>query len=355
MLQKLTLRRPDDWHSHLRDGPVLRDTCGDMARYMGRAIVMPNLVPPVTNARMAAEYRQRILRAQMDNAPDTGHQFYPLMTLYLTEQTSVDDIREAATIDWLAAAKLYPAGATTNSKAGVKSLEALYPVFAAMEEVDLPLLVHGEVTDEDVDIFDREAVFIDRHLVPICHQFPALRLVMEHITTEQAAQFVASQGANVGATITPQHLLLNRNDMLVGGIRPHLYCLPVLKRRQHQEALRAAASSGDRSFFLGTDSAPHARDAKENACGCAGVYTAHASIELYAEVFEDLEALDLLEDFASQRGPDFYKLPRNEDFIELRKVEWEVPPTLPFATGELVPFRAGDHVHWQVGPAVDVS
>ena len=343
-VQTLTLRRPDDWHSHLRDGDVLEDTCRDMARYMGRAIVMPNLVPPVTTARLAAEYRQRILRAMMG----IERSFSPLMTLYLTDQTSEADIREAAKIDWLAAVKLYPAGATTNSASGVQSLEALYPVLAVMEEVDLPLLVHGEVTDADVDIFDREAVFIERYLEPISERFPALRIVMEHITTEQAAQFVASKGANVGATVTPQHLLLNRNDMLVGGIRPHYYCLPILKRRRHQEALRSAVTSDDRSFFLGTDSAPHERGAKESACGCAGVYSAHASLELYAEVFDDMQALDKLEDFASLRGPAFYKRPANEDRLTLRRVEWSVPDTMRFGEGDVVPFRAGAAVHWQV-------
>lgn len=344
ILQTLTLRRPDDWHSHLRDGDVLNDTCKDMARYMGRVIVMPNLVPPVTTTRLAAEYRQRILRAMMDRP----RQFHPLMTLYLTDQTSEQDIRDAAAIDWLAAVKLYPAGATTNSASGVNSLEALYPVLAVMEEVDLPLLVHGEVTDSDIDIFDREAVFIERHLVPITERFPSLRLVMEHITTEQAAQFVASKGANVGATITPQHLLLNRNDMLVGGIRPHYYCLPILKRRTHQEALRNAATGSDRSFFLGTDSAPHEQGAKESACGCAGVYSAHASLELYAEVFDEMDALERLEDFASVRGPEFYKREPNADTLCLRKVDWDVPERMPFGTNVVVPFRAGSAVHWQV-------
>ncbi|MEM1403557.1 MAG: dihydroorotase [Pseudomonadota bacterium] len=345
-METLTLLRPDDWHSHLRDGDALPQTCADMARYMGRVIVMPNLVPPVTNARLAAEYRQRILRAMPD-----GRAFEPLMTLYLTDGTSAEDIREAAATSWLAGVKLYPAGATTNSAAGVNSLEALYPVLEVMEEVDLPLLVHGEVTDHDVDIFDREAVFIDEHLTPIVDRFPKLRVVLEHITTADSVDFVSEQGTNVGATITAHHLLLNRNDMLVGGIRPHYYCLPILKRRRHQEALRAAATGGDRSFFLGTDSAPHERHAKESACGCAGVYTAHASIELYAEVFEEMGALEVLEDFASRRGPDFYRRPVSNETIALLKVEWKVPDTIPLGDDRMVPLRAGEPVRWQVIPA----
>jgi dihydroorotase len=343
-LDTLTLIRPDDWHSHLRDGAALQQTCADMARYMGRVIVMPNLVPPVSNARLAAEYRQRILRAM----PPASRAFEPLMTLYLTDATRPEDIHEAAAIDWLAAVKLYPAGATTNSSAGVNSLEALYPVLATMEEVGLPLLVHGEVTDSHVDIFDREAAFIEQHLAPIVNRFPGLRVVLEHITTRDAVEFVQSAGPRVGATITAHHLLLNRNDMLVGGIRPHYYCLPILKRRSHQEALRAAATGADRSFFIGTDSAPHEQSAKESACGCAGVYTAHASIELYAEVFEEMQALHVLEDFASLRGPDFYRRPRNTDTISLRRVAWQAPETLPLGDSEMVPLRAGETVRWQV-------
>jgi len=343
-LDTLTLLRPDDWHSHLRDGDALARTCADMARYMGRVIVMPNLVPPVTTVRLAAEYRQRILRAM----PPQGRAFDPLMTLYLTDATRPEDIREAAATPWLAAVKLYPAGATTNSAAGVNSLEALYPVLAAMEEHDLPLLVHGEVTDHDVDIFDREAVFIEQHLAPIVERFPALRTVLEHITTADAVDFVGACGDRVAATITAHHLLLNRNDMLVGGIRPHYYCLPVLKRRRHQEALRRAATGNDRSFFLGTDSAPHERSTKENACGCAGVYTAHASLEFYAEVFEEMQALDRLEDFAACRGADFYGMARNRDTVTLRRVESTVPASLPLGSESLVPLRAGEALRWQV-------
>jgi dihydroorotase len=348
-LDSLTLLRPDDWHSHLRDGDALTQTCADMARYMGRVIVMPNLVPPVTTVRLAAEYRQRILRAMQGAA----RQFDPLMTLYLTDSTSAEDIREAADTPWLAAVKLYPAGATTNSAAGVNSLEALYPVLAVMEEVDLPLLVHGEVTEADVDIFDREAVFIDKHLQPIVERFPRLRVVLEHITTAEAVEFVATSGSRVGATITAHHLLLNRNDMLVGGIRPHYYCLPILKRRRHQEALRAAATGHDPSFFLGTDSAPHEKENKESACGCAGVYTAHASLELYAEVFEEMGALARLQDFASCRGADFYDLPRNTETVTLKRVASAVPERLPLGASHLVPLRAGQDLRWQVtdGPA----
>jgi dihydroorotase len=343
-LDTLTITRPDDWHTHLRDGDALAQTCGDMARVMGRAIVMPNLVPPVINVRLAAEYRQRILRAQQD-AP---RQFDPLMTLYLTDTTGAEDVREAAATPWLAAVKLYPAGATTNSAAGVNSLEALYPVLAVMEEEDLPLLVHGEVTGHDVDIFDREAAFIDEHLAPIVARFPRLRVVLEHITTADAVQFVQGAGPRVAATITAHHLLLNRNDMLVGGIRPHYYCLPILKRREHQEALRAAATSGDASFFLGTDSAPHARGDKESPCGCAGVYTAHAALEFYAEVFDELDALDRLEAFAAHFGADFYQLPRNSDTVTLRRVAWDAPGSLPLGERELVPLRAGEAIRWQV-------
>jgi dihydroorotase len=340
----LTLTRPDDWHSHLRDGDALPQTCRDMARYMGRVIVMPNLVPPVTTVRLAAEYRQRILRAQQ---PCQRH-FDPLMTLYLTDSVSEETIREAAQTGWLAAVKLYPAGATTNSDAGVNSLEGLYPILEIMAEVDLPLLVHGEVTDATVDIFDREAVFIDRHLAPIVERFPGLRVVFEHITTSDAVKFVRGAGPRVAATITAHHLLLNRNDMLVGGIRPHYYCLPILKRQEHQQVLREAAISGDPAFFLGTDSAPHTRSDKESACGCAGVYSAHASLELYAEVFEELGALDRLEDFASHFGADFYRMPRNEDRVQLQRVAWEAPASLPLGADTLQPLRGGESLRWQV-------
>jgi dihydroorotase len=340
----ITLTRPDDWHVHLRDGAALPHTCEDMARYFGRAIVMPNLTPPVATVADAAGYRERILGAMAGKA----RAFEPLMTLYLTDQTSAEDIRAAAQSPFVHAIKLYPAGATTNSDAGVAELDSLYDTLAVMEEVDLPLLIHGEVTDADIDIFDREKVFIDRHLRPITERFAGLRVVLEHITTADAVAFVRESGANVAATITAHHLLLNRNDMLVGGIRPHYYCLPVLKRRSHQEALREAATSGEAAFFLGTDSAPHATHTKETSCGCAGVYTAHAAIEFYAEVFDELGALDKLEAFAAHFGPDFYRLPRNTDTITLEKTAWGVPDSRPLGDSALTPLRAGQTVGWRV-------
>jgi dihydroorotase len=341
---ELSLTRPDDWHVHLRDGAALQHTCADMARYFGRVIVMPNLTPPVTTVAEAAAYRQRILDA-MAGLP---RQFEPLMTLYLTDTTSADEIRRAADSDFVHAVKLYPAGATTNSDAGVAQLEQLYPTLEAMEAADLPLLIHGEVTDADIDIFDREAVFIERHLAPIAARFPTLRIVLEHITTADAVDFVRGAGDNVAATITAHHLLFNRNDMLVGGIRPHYYCLPILKRNRHQQALQAAATSGNPKFFLGTDSAPHTTGAKETACGCAGVYTAHAALEFYAEVFDTLDALDKLEGFASHFGPDFYRLPRNSDRVTLRRDAWPVAPQLALGNDTLTPLRAGEQVNWRV-------
>jgi dihydroorotase len=341
---ELTITRPDDWHVHLRDGAALQHTCADLARYFGRAIVMPNLTPPATTVDQALEYRDRILQA-MQGLP---RQFDPLMTLYLTDQTNATEIQRAASTEGIHAVKLYPAGATTNSDAGVSALEALYPTLAAMEEADLPLLVHGEVTDHDIDIFDREKVFIDRHLAPITRRFPALRVVLEHITTEDAVQFVSASPDTMAATITVHHLLFNRNDMLVGGVRPHYYCLPVLKRNTHQRALQAVAISGNPRFFLGTDSAPHSTASKETGCGCAGVYSAHAALELYAEVFEQLDALDKLEAFASHFGPDFYRLPRNQDTVTLRKQSWNVPAQLPLGDTSLTPLRAAQTVAWQV-------
>jgi dihydroorotase len=340
----LTLRRPDDWHVHLRDGDFLAHTCRDMARYMGRAIVMPNLTPPVTTVARAEAYRGR-LEAAMAELP---RRFEPLMTLYLTDGTSSDEIRRAADSPVVHGVKLYPAGATTNSDAGVAALDALYPVLEAMEAADLPLLVHGEVTDADIDIFDRERVFIDRHLAPIVDRFPGLRVVLEHITTADSVAFVSEARDGVAATITAHHLLLNRNDMLVGGIRPHYYCLPILKRARHQEALRRAATSGNPRFFLGTDSAPHTRAAKESPCGCAGVYTAHAALELYAEVFDSLGALERLEGFASLHGPAFYGLPVNEETVTLTRGEQAVPASLPLGEDVLVPLRAGETLPWQV-------
>jgi dihydroorotase len=341
---ELTITRPDDWHVHLRDGAALQHTCADLARYFGRAIVMPNLSPPAATVVQALEYRARIMQA-MGALP---RQFEPLMTLYLTDRTDAAEIHRAAATAGVHAVKLYPAGATTNSASGVNELEKLYPTLAAMEEVDLPLLIHGEVTDREIDIFDREKVFIDRHLGPITQRFPSLRVVLEHITTADAVQFVAGSANNVAATITVHHLLFNRNDMLVGGIRPHYYCLPILKRNSHQQALQAAAISGNPKFFLGTDSAPHSTASKESSCGCAGVYSAHAALELYAEVFEQLQALDKLEAFAAHFGPDFYRLPRNSDTVTLRKQSWNVPANLPLGKDSLTPLRASQAVAWQV-------
>ncbi|MEH6584998.1 MAG: dihydroorotase [Halioglobus sp.] len=343
-MNELSITRPDDWHVHLRDGAALAQTCADMARYFGRVIVMPNLTPPVTSVAAAATYRDRI-QAAMNNAP---RQFEPLMVLYLTDQTDAAEIQLAAASDFVHAVKLYPAGATTNSDAGVAELEALFPVLAAMEEADLPLLIHGEVTDHDIDIFDREKVFIDRHLAPIAQRFPGLRIVFEHITTRDAVQFVRESNNNVAATITAHHLMFNRNDMLVGGIRPHYYCLPILKRNVHQNELMEAATSGNPKFFLGTDSAPHARGRKEADCGCAGVYTGHAAIEFYAEVFDQLDALDKLEGFASHFGPDFYRLPRNSDTITLRREQWPVPTQLPLGEDSMTPLAAGESIAWRV-------
>jgi len=341
---EITITRPDDWHVHLRDGDALQHTCADMARYFQRIIVMPNLTPPVTTVADAGAYRQRILSA-MSGLP---RQFEPLMTLYLTDRTDAVEITRAAASDFVHAVKLYPAGATTNSEAGVVDLQSLYPTLAAMEEKGLPLLIHGEVTDQDIDIFDREKVFIDRHLVPIVDNFPKLKVVLEHITTCDAVDFITAMPKTVAATITAHHLMFNRNDMLVGGIKPHYYCLPVLKRNIHQDALREAASSANPKFFLGTDSAPHTTASKENSCGCAGIYTGHAAIELYAEVFDQLAALDRLEGFASHFGPDFYGLPRNTDSITLKKEGWTVPVQQPLGKETLTPLRAGEKMPWRV-------
>jgi len=341
---KLSITRPDDWHVHLRDGAALQHTCADMARYFGRVIVMPNLTPPATTVAEAGAYRDRILAA-MSGLPRT---FEPLMVLYLTDRTSAEDIREAAASNFVHAVKLYPAGATTNSDDGVANLESLYPTLAAMEAADLPLLIHGEVTDAEIDIFDREKVFIDRHLAPVAARFPNLRIVLEHITTADAVAFVEESGPNIAATITAHHLLFNRNDMLVGGIRPHYYCLPILKRNTHQLALIEAATSGNPKFFLGTDSAPHATPDKETSCGCAGIYTGHAALEFYAEVFEQQGKLDRLEGFAAHFGPDFYRLPRNSDTITLQKQAWDIPAQLPLGDGTLTPLRAADTVAWRV-------
>ena len=345
MTTRLTLTRPDDWHIHLRDGVALNNTVADVARYFGRAICMPNLVPPVKTTEDALAYYQRIKAATPSNSS-----FDPLMVLYLTDHTDAADIAVAKASGKVKSVKLYPAGATTNSHAGVTSLEKVYGVLEQLAEHNMPLLVHGEVTHSDIDIFDREKVFIDTILIPLTQRFPTLKMVLEHITTADAVQFVQQAGDNIGATITAHHLLFNRNHMLVGGIRPHYYCLPILKRQTHQQALLTAATSGSPKFFLGTDSAPHAIHAKEAACGCAGSYTAHAAIELYAEAFEQMNALDKLEGFASFYGADFYGLPRNTDTITLVKEEWQVPDNYAFGQSVVVPIRAGDKIAWRVLP-----
>lgn len=343
MTQTLTITRPDDWHLHLRDGEALRAVLPDTARQFARAIVMPNLRPPVTTTEMAAAYRQRILYAL-----PAGMRFEPLMTLYLTDNTTADEIRKAKDSGFVHGVKLYPAGATTNSDSGVTNIGHCVKALEAMEQCGMPLLVHAEVTDADVDVFDREKVFIERHMIPLLQRFPALHVVFEHITTRDAAEFVASAPAHIGATITAHHLLMNRNAMFSGGIRPHHYCLPVLKREEHRQALIQAVISGNPKFFLGTDSAPHPRSAKEAACGCAGMYTAHAAIELYAEVFEAAGALGRLEAFAAFHGADFYGLPRNASQITLKKEAWKVPDSLPMGADVLVPLRAGQEVGWKL-------
>lgn len=341
-MTSISLVRPDDWHIHLRDGAQLKDTVRDVSRYMGRAIIMPNLVPPVTNTEEALGYHQRI----MDQNPQGG--FDPLMVLYLTDNTSPEEIKKAKASGKIYAAKLYPAGATTNSDSGVTSVKNVYPALEAMQEAGMLLLIHGEVTDASIDIFDREKTFIDNVLKEVVNDFPNLKIVLEHITTKDAAEFVAQAGENVAATITAHHLLFNRNHMLAGGIRPHYYCLPILKRNIHQEALIKAATSGSKKFFLGTDSAPHMKHAKEAACGCAGSYTAHAALELYAEAFEAADALDKLEAFASFNGPDFYGLPRNTDRVTLVKESWDVPDSYPLGDETVVPIRAGEQISWKV-------
>lgn len=340
---QLTIIQPDDWHLHLRDGDALRAVLPHTARRFARAIIMPNLKPPVTTVEAAQEYRRRILAAL-----PPGSTFMPLMTLYLTDNTRPEQIRRARDSGFVHAVKYYPAGATTNSDAGVTDIRRCSAVLQAMAELGMPLLVHGEVTDPEVDVFDREKVFIERILAPLVAGFPALRIVMEHITTSDAVDFVLGAPGNVGATITAHHLLYNRTDLFRGGVRPHLYCLPVLKREEHRRALVAAATSGNPKFFLGTDSAPHARHTKENACGCAGVYTAHGGIELYAEAFEAAGALEKLEGFASLHGPDFYRLPRNAARITLEKTAVFVPDEFAYGEGSLVPLRAGTSIAWRL-------
>ncbi len=342
-MTRITIIRPDDWHLHLRDGEHLRAVLPDTARRFARAIVMPNLRPPVTTTVMALAYRERILAAM-----PAGARFEPLMTLYLTDNTQPEEIAEARASTFVHAVKYYPAGATTNSDSGVTDLARCHRVIEAMEKHGMPLLVHGEVTDPGVDVFDRERVFIERVLAPLARRFPGLRLVMEHITTREAADFVTQAPAQVAATITAHHLLLSRNALFAGGMRPHHYCLPLLKRESHRAALVQAAISGNPKFFLGTDSAPHARATKETDCGCAGIYTAHAGIELYCEVFAAAGALGKLEGFASRHGAAFYGLPVNSDVIELVDEPWSVPAEIAFGTDALVPFRAGSAVDWRL-------
>lgn len=342
-MTQLSITRPDDWHLHVRDGDALQYVVPDTARQFGRAIIMPNLRPPVTITEQARGYRDRILAAV-----PAGISFAPLMTLYLTDNTPADEIVNAKQSGLIHALKLYPAGATTNSDAGVTDIHKCSDTLEKMAEQGLPLLVHGEVTASHVDIFDREKVFIDEVLQPLTMRLPQLKIVFEHITTKDAVEFVLSAGANVAATITPHHLHYNRNAMLAGGIRPHYYCLPIIKRESHREALVKAAVSADPKFFLGTDSAPHAQNAKESACGCAGIYSSHAAIELYTEVFEQANALDKLEGFASFYGADFYGLPRNTDRITLHKEDWTVPNSMDFGEDKLIPLRAGEVVSWKL-------
>nr|WP_136251086.1 dihydroorotase [Ningiella ruwaisensis] len=343
MTDTLTIQTPDDWHLHFRDGEMLKETVPATARCFRRAIAMPNLVPPVSTTDMALAYKERILAA----VPQ-GVDFEPLVTLYLTNETTPEEVKKAKQAG-IVASKLYPAGATTNSDAAVRGIKALYPVFEAMQQCGMLLLIHGEVTDGEIDIFDREAMFIERYLKDIVQHFPGLKVVFEHITTKDAVDFVLSSSDKVAATITPQHLLLNRNDLLVGGIRPHNYCLPVLKRNIHQQALRAVVKSGSNKFFLGTDSAPHEKHKKESACGCAGCYSAWSAIELYAKVFDDLGVIEKLEGFASHYGPDFYGLPRNTGTITLSKETWSVPELVKLTTGDdIVPFFAGESLNWKL-------
>lgn len=341
-MERLTITRPDDWHLHLRDGQLLRQVAPHSARQFARALAMPNLSPPVTTVEQALAYRRRIL-----NALPVNSDFTPFLSLYLTETTPISEVAGVAACPYVLGFKLYPAGATTHSEAGIRSLETIYPILEAMERHDVVLQVHGEVIDPEIDIFDREKVFIDRELTPICRRFPKLRIVLEHITTREGVQFVSEAPATVAGTLTPQHLLYNRNALLAGGIRPHYYCLPVLKREWHRQALLQAATSGNPKFFLGTDSAPHPRPEKESTCGCAGCFSAPLALELYAEAFERAGALDRLEAFASHHGADFYGLPRNQGTVTLSRTPWQVPESFIEAF-ELVPLRAGESMSWRL-------
>ncbi len=342
-MDRLTIQQPDDWHLHLRDGPALAAVVADTARQFGRAIVMPNLKPPVTTVQQALHYRDRILAALPE-----GSAFEPLMTLYLTDDTPAEEIARAKLSGRVHGVKLYPAGATTHSDAGVTRISRCFRALERMEQTGLPLLIHGEVTDPHVDVFDREKAFLEEVLGPLVARFPGLKVVLEHITTRDAVHYVEVTGPNVAATITAHHLLMNRNALFMGGVRPHHYCLPVLKREEHREALVEAATSGNPKFFLGTDSAPHERGTKENACGCAGIYTAHAALEFYAIAFEEAGALDRLEGFASRFGADFYGLPHNRGTVTLVREDWTVPESLPFGEGSLVPLRAGEVLPWKL-------
>ena len=342
-MDRLSITKPDDCHLHVRSGSVLSTVLAHTARQFGRAIIMPNLKPPVTTVELALNYRQEILKAL-----PAGSDFQPLMTLYLTAGTTVAEIKKVAAAEYVHAFKLYPAGATTHSDQGVANIEAAYPLFAAMEEYAVPLLIHGEVTGTDYDIFDREKLFIDTELSRLTERFPALRIVVEHLTTREAVEFVLAANNQVAATITPQHLLYNRNALFAGGIRPHYYCLPVLKREHHRQALLQAAASGNPKFFLGTDSAPHLTVLKENSCGCAGCYTAYGAVEMYAQIFEQVGALDKLEAFAGFFGADFYGLPRNTQRITLQKLAWTVPDYYGEAENRITPLMAGENLAWQV-------
>jgi len=342
-MNSLTIIKPDDWHLHLRDSPYLESVVGDSARQFARAIVMPNLSPPVTTCKIALAYRERILAAL-----PVELQFQPMMTLYLTDNSKIDDIRQASTSEYIVAAKLYPAGATTNSDAGVTDIKRIYKILEAMQEAQLPLLVHGEATGDTVDIFDREKRFIDTSLNSLRIDFPELAIVFEHITTSEAVDYIAAQNGKLAATITPHHLLINRNAMFNRGIQPHHYCLPVAKREAHRLALLKAASSGSNKYFAGTDSAPHSQQAKENACGCAGIYSAYCALELYAEAFELAGSFSNFEAFMSLNGPAFYRLPINTGKITLQKSTWSVPASLPFGQQNLIPFKAGEKLQWKV-------
>ena len=351
MNDQLTITRPDDWHLHVRTGDILKTVANHTARCFGRALIMPNLQPPVKTAKQAEQYRESILQSiSMDQSAIAA--FDPVMTLYLTDNTTSAIVKDAGQSPHVVGFKLYPAGATTNADSGVTHVTKMMHIFEAMADNDLVLQVHGEVTDPHVDIFDREAIFIEQILEPIHREIPQLRIVLEHITTRQGVEFVTDSSKNVAATITPQHLRYSRNDIFKGGIRPHYYCLPILKRDSHRQSLVDAAISGNPSFFLGTDSAPHIRGAKENSCGCAGMYSAHAAIELYAEVFETMDALDKLEAFASFHGADFYQVPRNSDQITLLRRDWVVPEEYPVAgsleSAEIVPMKAGESMRWQL-------